>query len=150
MKIILCVLFALYSSLDFWWMNDKISTKKKLKLIILSSACALTGSACSSFVLNLLWYTSDELTQICLMFVLLYHLHPRTRKFEFLKDAQESFLCLNEFGFGLLAGFEMIPIYIFSVCVLVFHFIFLRFDSVSWIQSKWFSIILIGIMLLLI
>ena len=148
MKIMLCVLFAIYSSLDFWWYSDKICTKKKLLFIILSTASALTGSACSSFVLNLLWYTSDELTQICLMFVLLYHLNPKTRKFAFLQDAQDSVLCLNEFGFGLLAGFESTPVLIYPLCVLIFHLLFFNITPVSWIQSKWFSVLMIGIMLL--
>ncbi len=148
MKIMLCMLFAGYASLDFWWYADKMNTSKKIKILLFSIACAFASFSCSSFVLNSLWYTPDELTQICLMFVLLYHLHPKTRKFNFLHDTHDTLLCLNEFGFGLLAGFETIPIYLFLSSVLMFHLMFLWIQPVSFIQSKWFSILLIGIMIL--
>lgn len=148
MKIILCMLFAGYASLDFWWYADKMNTTKKIKLLLFSIVCAFTGVLCSSVVLDLLWYTSDELTQICLMFVLLYHLHPKTRKFSFLHDTQDFLMCLNELGFGLLAGFETIPVHLFLSSVLMFHLIFLYIRPVSFVQSKWFSILLIGLMIL--
>ena len=57
-------------------------------------------------------------------------------------------MCLNELGFGLLAGFETIPEYLFLSSVMMFHLIFLYIRPVSFVQSKWFSILLIGLMIL--
>ena len=148
MKIMLCGLFAGYAALDFWWYTNRMNTCKKIIIILFSIACAFAGVSCSSFVLNLLWYNADELTQICLMFVLLYHLHPKTIKFSFIKDTQETLLCLNEFGFGLLAGFEQLPVHQFLSFVFMFHLIFLWIRPVSLVQSKWFSLLLLGIMIL--
>ena len=148
MKIMLCGLFAGYAALDFWWYTNHMNTSKRIKTILFSVICAYAGVLCSSFMLNLLWYSADELTQICLMFVLLYHLHPKTRKFSFIKDTHDSLLCLNEFGFGLLAGFEQLPVHQFLSFVFMFHLIFLWIRSVSLVQSKWLSLLLIGSMIL--
>ncbi len=69
MKIMLCGLFAGYAALDFWWYTNHMNTSKRIKTILFSVICAYAGVLCSSFMLNLLWYSADELTQICLMFV---------------------------------------------------------------------------------
>ena len=126
MKLVLCFLFSLYAALDFWWIRPFID--HPVVALIIATVSALLGYHCGE-AFPLIWYTPDEITMIVLLFLLLYHLHPRSRKFSFLLDANflplMLLISMNEFGFGMLAGLKKTPFWAFPLFTLFLHWCFL-------------------------
>lgn len=151
MKLVLCFLFSLYASLDFWWYRP--SSSYPLVFLILSTAASQIGYQLS-YNLPMLWYTPDEITKIVLLFLMLYHLHPKTRKFAFLKETRNIpasfFIPFNDFGFGILAGLQKSSSLMLMFFTLCFHLCFLFFPPAKFIYRKWFSLVLIVLMILFI
>ena len=151
MNLVLCFLFSLYASLDFWWYRSSASSP--LVLLIICTAASQMGYQLSDNI-PMLWYTPEEISKIVLLFLMLYHLHPKTRKFDFLKETRSIpasfFIPFNDFGFGILAGLQESSSLMLMMFTLCFHLYYLFFPPAKCIAQKWFSLMLIVLMILFI
>lgn len=152
MKLVLCFLYSLYASFDNKWFMNRHPQFPVIPMLLKSWFSMSAGYLCHKPLLSWMWYSPKEITMISLLFILLYHLHPKTRKFDFINDCkilpQSLAIFINEFGFGMLAGLQVIPLsglLLFSVLNQWFLFASCHVP----VQSKWVSILLIVMMLMM-
>ena len=165
MKILISLLFAFYACCDTYVLHipQKCTVRFRIGFAFCAVFSVLAGWTSARCVLPVIHqYSPDELCTIALLFVILYQLETRTKRFAVLKELEASALpenivltlsLCNEFGFGFLSGFQNCELYWMVLLTFLFHIFLSEHNSEltkNILSQKSFSLALLASMILLI